>query len=773
MIASATTSPNTGPTMRRFALLTLFTLVLAATGCGKKPAPAPPPDEPAPGLNPPADTAATERKKYIAGLKTANQETRRTAVEELSWLAEDDPAVVPALIEMLRDKNTGGTGRTLTNQINSAREAAALAILKCTNGEKIMAEKGIPVLREELSSPTPLIREHTAHTVGRLGVLAKPLAADIQKLCLDADANVRSVAFDTLRVTGVADPVALAKMLHDPREDVVRLAAELIPLAGPMPDAGLTALTEALKNDNTNVQYAAATGLGLAGPKAGAAAPLVAEAITKFYPKEYDPMAARTESVEGAYWQALARLGAASVAPATKLLEHSNTLVRMYAARALGEIGAPAKSAKDALKKALADSTIDVSSEAAVALCKLGESEADAVALIKRAIEFPERGVARVAIQCVPRMGAAGKELIPLALAKMGAPNENTRYAAVWLVGALPAAEAGKAAADVGKRATDQFVEVRRLAGRVLERMGPAAAPAAESLGTALATEKDAEVRDLFIEALAAMGAGAKPAVAGLLPQIANRDLTTPMRAKVIAAVAAADPTSSEVAAALVKAADDTTDAGMRVAAAGALGGLNPLPADALAALVKMAKGDRTNAPRVAALRALTAAGPRAKPAKPDLEAIASGQQPHLALWAKVAVASVDGDASKAAPVVRAGLGERNALVRSSAAEALVVIGPTAADLPALLKVMRDPASSTKIASATAAGRLGAAAKDAVPELRRMLDHTEDDVCVAAADALGRIGPAALPAVAKLKEVAPRPAVRLAAQKALEKIEGK
>jgi HEAT repeat protein len=772
MIASATTSPNTGPIMRRFALLALFALVLAATGCGKKPAPAPPPDEPAPGLNPPADTAATERKKYIAGLKTANQETRRTAVEELSWLAEDDPAVVPALIEMLRDKNTGGTGRTLTNQINSAREAAALAILKCTNGEKIMAEKGIPVLREELSSPTPLIREHTAHTVGRLGTLAKPLAADIQKLCLDPDANVRSVAFDTLRVTGVADPAALAKMLHDPREDVVRLAAELIPVAGPMPEAGIAALVEALKNDNTNVQYAAATGLGLAGPKAGAAAPVVAEAINKFYPKEYDPMAARTESVEGAYWQALARLGEASVAPTTKLLDHTNMLVRMYAARALGEIGAPAKSAKDALKKALADSTIDVSSEAAVALCKLGESEADAVALIKRAIEFPERGVARVAIQCVPRMGAAGKELVPLALAKMGAANENTRYAAVWLVGELPAAEAGKAAAEVGKRATDQFVEVRRLAGRVLERMGPAAAPAAESLGTALATEKDAEVRDLFIEALASMGAGAKPAVAGLLPQIANRDLTTPMRAKVIAAVAAADPTSAEVAAALVKAADDT-DAGLRVAAAGALGGLNPLPADALAALVKMAKGDRTNNPRVAALRALTAAGPRAKGAKPDLEALAGGQQPHLALWAKVALAALNGDANAAAPVVRAGLGDRNALVRSSAAEALLVIGPTAADLPALLKVMRDAGSSTKIASATAAGRLGAAAKDAVPELRRMLDHTEDDVCAAAADALGRIGPAALPAVAKLKEVAPRPAVRLAAQKAIEKIEGK
>src|SRR5262249_20002689 len=144
--------------------------------------------------------------------KSTNQEIRRNAIEELSWLAEDDPAVVPALIELLRDKGTQAkTGFIRADRINSTREAAASAILQCTNGEKIMVEKGLPVLKEGLTDPSPVIREHTAYTIGQIGAVAKPLAPDVQKLCTDPDANVRGIAFDTLRVTGIADPVALAK----------------------------------------------------------------------------------------------------------------------------------------------------------------------------------------------------------------------------------------------------------------------------------------------------------------------------------------------------------------------------------------------------------------------------------------------------------------------------------------------------------------------------------------------------------------------------------
>ncbi len=215
---------------------------------------------------------------------------------------------------------------------------------------------------------------------------------------------------------------------------------------------------------------------------------------------------------------------------------------------------------------------------------------------------------------------------------------------------------------------------------------------------------------------------------------------------------------------------DDLT---VRSAAAEAMGRLNPLPPDALNTLVKLAKADSKTAVRAAAIRALAAAGPRAKAAKPELEAIAAGQMQGLVMWAKVAIAAVDGDVNKAAPTIRAGLTDRNGLARASAAEALLLIGPTNADLPALLKLLKEANSATKIAAATGVGRLGPAAKDAVPQLTRLLDDREYEVRIAAAEALGRLGPASKPAVAKLKQLRADPLVMTTAQKALEKIEAK
>jgi HEAT repeat protein len=762
--------------MRHFALCVLVLGIGIALGCGKKPAPAPAGGGGDGGGGPPDDPAAA-RNALFAKLKSNNQEAKRNAAEDLSWLAEDDAEVLPALVELLKDKGTAGAGRTLANQINSTREAAAFTLLRCgKKGESVLKEKGLPVLRDGLNDPSAVVREHTAYTVGQLGVIGKPLAPDVQKLCTDKDANIRGVAFDTLRIIGVADPVAMSKLLKHDNEEVVRLAAELIALIPEMPEAAVAPLTEALASENSNVRAAAAEGLAIAGPKAAPAAQLLADTIRKSYPAEYDPKTAQLAGPEAAYWKALGRAGESAVGPTAKLLEHTNVLVRSLAARTLGEIGPPAKSATEALKKALGDRFVNVAVEAAVALCRLGEGKDDAVNLVKRALDAPNEGVAAAAIEGITRMGKAGKPLVPLALAKLTDLNPNTRYAAVWLVGRLDPTEATKAAAEVGKLATDAEPEIRRMVAWVLEKLGPGAAPAAEALGKALPDEKEVDIRDQYVEALVAMGPGAKPALPGLLPLVSEKGLPVQLRVKAANAVAVADPASPEVAGAIVKAAADG-DQTVRAGAAAALGKLDPLPPDALNTLVKMAKGDGKNAPRVAALRAMAAAGPRAKPAKAELDAIANGPQPGLALWAKVALAAIDGDVGKSASVVRAALNEKNAPARSAAAESLLLVGPKLDDLPALMKLLKDVSGTTKAAAATAVGLLGAPAKDAVPHLVRLLDDREAEVRVAAADALGRIGPDSLPALPKLKELTrdrfDTSGTRLAAQRAIERIEKK
>jgi HEAT repeat protein len=761
---------------RSLTLPLLFALLLAALGCSKKPAPAP--DEPGKGAK---VEALPERTKYIANLKNTRQETRLTAIEELSWIAEDDPAVLPELVEMLKEKGTAGAGRTLPNQINSTREAAAAAIMACTKGEAVMKQQGLPVLRAGLSDPSPVIREHTAYTIAQLGAVGKPLAPDVQKLCTDPDPNVRGVAFDALRVLGVADPVALAKLLKHDNEEVVRLSAELIPLVTDMPMEAVMPLSQALASPNANVRAAAAEGLAIAGPKAAATAGQLVEIIKKSYPEMLDPTAVvpgrreggfGPDGPEASYWRALVSIGPAAVEPTAKLLEHPNPMVRSFAARTLGEIGPPAIAATDALKKALGDMHGLVCIEAAVALCRLGVAMDEASALMKRVLDAPNDSGAAAAIEGITRMGETGKKLVPLALEKLKSPSSPARLAAVTLVGLLSPKEASNAAIELGKLAIDPDPEVRRRVGAVLEYIGPFGAPAAEAVGKALPDERDSGIRDQFVEALVAMGPGAKPALPGLLPLVASKGLLAPLRARVIAATVLADPASPEVDAALIKASADD-DMTVRCAAAEALGKLNPLPADALATLVKMAKNDPKYVGRLAALRGFTSAGMRAQSAKSDIEALTTNAQPGLALWAKVALAAINGDVSASAPTVRATLTQRNSLARSAAAEALLVIGPTTADLPALIKLLKDQLDLTRISSAKAVGRLGPDAKDAAPQLRKLLDDNNAEVRAAGADALGMLGSAALPAVPRLKELLADPSVKESAQRALAHIGAK
>src|SRR5947209_7636484 len=108
--------------MRRLSTLALlFGIGLALGGCGKKQPPAADANAGKGEKADPVPDPAAERNKHLANLKINRPETRLTSIEELSWLAEDDPAVLPALVELLKDKGTAGAGRTLANQIKIGR----------------------------------------------------------------------------------------------------------------------------------------------------------------------------------------------------------------------------------------------------------------------------------------------------------------------------------------------------------------------------------------------------------------------------------------------------------------------------------------------------------------------------------------------------------------------------------------------------------------------------------------------------------------------------
>ena len=762
--------------MRRPSLL--LSLILAV-GCEKKaPPPVAEPVDDGSGTTEPAPIDPSERDKLLATLKTKRDEPQRNAADALADLAASDPGVIDALVELLREKTNAGAGRIAPNKFNSTREAAAVALVRCgPKGEAALKDKGVAILREGLFDKDAAVREHTAYTLGVVGAPLKPLAASLQRLCMDPDANVRAAAFDALRTVGVADVPQLAALLTDKNVDLRRPAAELISTLPDVPGEAVPALTRALDDENDLIRFAASEGIATAAPKGASAgtAEKLAGVIEKVYPPTFDPKSLRPDDPQEVYWRALTKMGKVSVPPLAGLLVHKNPLVRFLALRALGDIGAAAKEAADGVKKLLTDPAAEVALEAAATLARAGIDDPEASSLVKAALTSTERGVAAAAVSAIGRMGAIGKLLVPLALEKLTSPLADARYAAVNFVGELELAAAAKAIPDLAKLTADPEPLIRRQVGVVLEKLGPAASPAAEALGKALPGEKDDLTRDQYVDALIAMGPGAKPAVGSLLPLLADTSAPVTQRVRVIAAAVVADPASAPVAAALTKALGDS-DENVRAASATAIGKLNPLPPDALAALVKLVKpegpkrADSKLTVQVAAVRAMAGAGPRAKAARGDLDALATNSKlAGLALWAKVAVAAIDGDATKAAGTVRAGLSDKLQETRTAAAEALALVGATAADVPALLKLLKEPAGA-KQAAAVALGTIGAPAKEAVPRLAELLTDAASDVRIAAADALGGMGPAASPAATKLREALRDPLVAAHARKALDRI---
>jgi len=722
----------------------------------------------------PPDTTTADRTKLLNNLKSSNQKLRRDAVEQLAGWVDTDPESVTALLELMKEKSTSGAGRIMATQINSTREAATTALYwSGEKGEAALKEKGFAILREGLNDPSPAVREHTAYTIGLLGPLARPLSNDVMKLCSSSDPHVFGAAFDALSSIGVTDVTGFVGLLNNENREIGKLAAEQVHSFTNIPNEAVPALTTALGSDVASVRIGAAAGLATAGPKASAAANALMEAIKKSYPAELTPPKGVYEpGSEIVYWRALARIGEPAVTPALDLLTHTNAIVRAFAAQTLGSIGPSAKPAVNTLKGALRDETIvNVPIEAACALCAIGDGKDDAVKRVKEIMELtgPAAAAAQAAIEAIPRMGEAGKSLVPIALEKMKSDNPFARYAAVGLVGTLPPADATKYAAELGKLATDKVPEIRHRVGIVLEKLGAAAAPAADAIGSAYKAETVELIREQFIDALIAMGPGGKPALPTLLPLALDKTQPSTQRIRFIAAISAADPASKEVTNTLISTASEEEPT-IRVASASALGKLDPLVPEALAKLVFLAKSDNNTNARRAAIRSMAMAAKRATPARAEMEAIATGPQPGLALWAKVGLAAMDGEIAKASPAVRAALTDKDPSARSSAAETLLFIGPTPADLPVLIKLLRDVGSSTRTASARCIGILGTSAKEAVPQLLPLLNDGDGEVRIAAAEALGNIGVANLTVTERLKTLRPDPLAGPAAQKALEKI---
>lgn len=340
---------------------------------------------------------------------------------------------------------------------------------------------------------------------------------------------------------------------------------------------------------------------------------------------------------------AIARIGKPAVPALQRALADEDATLRLWAAFALGGIGADARDAVPALMRQAADSDHALRAVAVEALGKIGPAASAAVPVLIKALKDPEPRVRTWSAVALGRIKPDGEEDIrALIEAFHDEPVRKAAVEAVVQIGkpALPVlidaltdndrrldvAEAlrridPQAASRAGVDQTtaadlpalvrvfsnkERSEEARRAAVAAVGQLGRAAEPALDSLISALA---DLAIRPTVALALGKVGKPAVPALAAKL-----KDGDAGVRASAAAALGHVGSDARDATPTLVEALQDR-DREVRRAAGQALEAIGPDTDKAVPALIAVLRSNDAEPVRQAAIKALVRASPEAKPA--------------------------------------------------------------------------------------------------------------------------------------------------------------
>lgn len=469
-----------------------------------------------------------------------------------------------------------------------------------------------------------------------------------------------------------------------------------------------------------------------------------------------------------------------------KLFTGTDDAVARTAARALGKLSARAPSIAPKILAALADAQPAVRRRAAEALTRAARplddrgtrllvpkefQTAEAIAALAKAVEDANNEVRTEAIRTLGGIGPAAAKALP-ALAKVAASadaDKAVRVAAFAAIGQI-GQDGATAVPALLAALKDPDDAVQRAAAEALARYGKEAVPALrKALG-----EADVAVQFGAVQALAAIGPDAKDALAELTPLLKG-DQAYP-RLLAATAVLRIDPTRKD-ALPVLKAGLADGSLPVRLAALDATTQLGPVAADLTADLAKALADEDLNVARRAA-EALGAIGPAAAAAVPALAAtimkhpdtkpyqreIFIDKPEYLTQRCRDALRRIGLDAK---PAVSALVAIVTACDDPDAADLLSLLDPSRPEgIKALKAALASPYDNFRETALRAIGRLGATAKDVVPELVERLPQ-ETNLTSPVKEALIRLGPVAVP---KLVEALANPAARLAALHVLGRI---
>jgi HEAT repeat protein len=301
----------------------------------------------------------------------------------------------------------------------------------------------------------------------------------------------------------------------------------------------------------------------------------------------------------------------------------------------------------------------------------------------------------------------------------------------------------------------DKNLDVRLFAAKALERVGAEAKPAAPALVKALG-DKDPGVRRHCAGALGKIGPSARDAAfKPLLKTVQDADADV-RKAALTALVKLGDPSAEDVPVLQRLLKDSAARLEGRIYAVVALGVLGTAARATADDLVEVALRDDDRRVRRAALMALAKIRPDGKPAVTKLtEALGTlRDDKDLRLHIVQVLASVPLEAGPL-PALLAALSDKDDAV-SKAAQAALTRHSTALDkthATHLGKALRSPTPAARAFAAGALVKLGADAKEAMPQLRAALGDASPDARAGAIRVLMKLGPDAKPAADDLTKL--------------------
>ncbi|HEY2826081.1 MAG TPA: HEAT repeat domain-containing protein [Pirellulales bacterium] len=570
---------------------------------------------------------------------------------------------------------------------------------------------------------------------------------------LIATGGVLAKAADEPKIDNVLKSLASGKTADQLQatDDVVQL--------GPAAKTAVPALIKALNNSDPILQWHAARALSAIGPAAKDAVPALTAAL-----KSSDP------TVRGYAANALEGIGDASQPAANALaalLADKNGDVRRAAMDALVGIHLKPETLVPIMKQALEEANMDPSLTVPalnalanagdpgiqVLIAELKNQQAQYWACLALADAGPKAKAAvpelmrlaqdkqpQLRMRAIMTLGAIGPDAKPAAalLIKALSDNENAvRYAAAFAIGQIGAKEA---ASELTKQldSKDRFLEM--ISAWALAKINPDDKKNVDHAVSLLVTglnDPSKHVRGAAARGLFELHAPQDTVANAMGDLLADKDPV--VRSNVAEALATlGEPAVPRLIKALQR--DDMQDLAVEV-----LRRLGPKAKDAVPALILELKDPNPDYRREVEF-ALAAIGPSCQAAVPALVEHMTSDDPKVRYTACYALGKIGPAAKDAVPKLRENINSDDKFLKVASVWALLQIQPEDNPLrvlavPLLTKALEESDRDlVKEESASALGKIGAAAKSAIPTLQKTAQEADSPrVRAAAAEALKKI----------------------------------